>query len=110
LAFHVPGDPFAPYAEGTVIVPTTGDPVVDVSGSHTVIRKATELGNNAPFNTFNFNDPFTAQADLINNGYDGLYPFYTSLSPVQAGPWEWFDSTTTVGIAIALNLGSQAGT
>jgi hypothetical protein len=110
LAFHVPGDPFAPYQEGTVIVPTTGDPVVDVSGSYTVIRKATELGNNGSFNSFNFTDPFTARADLINDGYDGLFPFYTSLSPTQAGPWEWYDSTTTVGTAIALGLGSQAGT
>ena len=109
LAFHVVGDPFAPYAEGTVVVPTTGDPVVDVSGSHTAIRKATELGNNNSFNTFTYNDPFTQRADLINDGYDGLFPFYTSLSPAQAGPWEWFDSTTTVNYAIAYNLGSAAG-
>lgn len=110
LAFHVVGDPFAPYGEGTVVVPTTGDPVVDVSGSHTVIRKATELGNNNSFNTFTYNDPFTSRADLINDGYDGLFPFYTSISPAQAGPWEWYDSTTTVNYAIAYGLGSAAGT
>ena len=110
LAFHVVGDPFAPYGEGTVIVPTTGDPVVDVSGSHTAIRKATELGNNDDFNSFPYNDSFTARADLINDGYDGLFPFYMSISQAQAGPWEWFDSTTTVNYAIAYGLGSAAGT
>lgn len=109
LAFHVPGDPFAPYMEGTVIVPTTGDPVVDVSGSYTAIRKATEFGNNNSFNTFTYNDPFTNRADQINDGYDGLFPFYTSLSPYQAGPWEWYDSTTTVNVAIAIGLGSAIG-
>jgi acetyl esterase/lipase len=110
LAFHVVGDPFAPYGEGTVIVPTTGDPVVDVSGSHTAIRKATELGNNASFNSFNYGDAFTARADLINDGYDGLFPFYMSISQAQAGPWEWFDSTTTVNLAVAYGLGSATGT
>ncbi|CAN5665331.1 hypothetical protein BH11BAC1_BH11BAC1_00190 [soil metagenome] len=110
LAFHVVGDPFAPYGDGTVIVPTTGDPVVDVSGSHTVMRKATELGNNDDFNSFPYNDAFTARADLINDGYDGLFPFYMSISQAQAGPWEWFDSTTTVNYAIAYQLGSAAGT
>ncbi len=110
LAFHVVGDPFAPYKEGTVVVPTTGDPVVDVSGSHTAIRKATEFGNNDDFNSFPYNDAFTTRADLINDGYDGLFPFYMSLSQTQAGPWEWYDSTTTVNYAIAYGLGSAAGT
>ncbi len=110
LAFHVVGDPFAPYTDGTVVVPTTGDPVVDVSGSHTVMRKATELGNNDAFNSYNYGDSFSARADLINDGYDGLFPFYMSISQAQAGPWEWFDSTTTVNYAIAYNLGSTAGT
>ena len=108
VAFHVPSDPFAPYQEGTVIVPTTGDPVVDVSGSYTVIRKATELGNNNPFNSINFNDPYTLRADQVNDGYDGLFPFV--LPGFQAGPWEWFDSTTTVAVANAIGWGSQAGT
>ncbi|MCX6275018.1 MAG: hypothetical protein NTV09_07410 [Bacteroidetes bacterium] len=110
LAFHVVGDPFAPYTDGTVVVPTTGDPVVDVSGSHTAIRLATELGNNDSFNSYSYNDAFTDRADLINDGYDGLFPFYMSISQAQAGPWEWFDSTTTVNYAIAYGLGSAAGT
>jgi hypothetical protein len=110
LGFHVRYDPFAPFYEGTVIVPTTGDPVVDVSGSGTAIRKATEFGNNNAFNTFSYNDPFTIRADAVNLGYDGLFPFYTSASPAQAGPWEWYDSTRTVNVAIALGLGSAAGT
>jgi hypothetical protein len=110
LAFHVAGDPFAPYDSGMVVVPTTGDPVVFVYGSNRVITEATAFGNNDDFNTYPYNDPFTARANAINNGQDGLFPFYMAISQAQAGPWEWFDSTTTVNYAIAYGLGSAAGT
>lgn len=110
LAFHVTGDPFAPYDSGMVVVPTTLDPVVFVYGSKRVMTDATAYGNNDSYNSFPYNDPFTDRADLINNGVDGLFPFYMSISQAQAGPWEWYDSTTTVAAAIAYGLGSAAGT
>ena len=108
VCFHPVTDPFAPYGDGTVIVPTTGDPVVDVSGSQTIVTRANALGNNDCFLSATFTDPFTAAADLNNNGQDGLFPFL--FATPQAGPWEWFDSTTTVQVAIALGLGQAAGT
>ncbi|MFI5220087.1 MAG: T9SS type A sorting domain-containing protein [Bacteroidia bacterium] len=95
VAFHVVGDPFAPYGYGPVIVPTTGDYVVHVSGSSEIIRLATDSGNNNCFNGAGFTDPFTLHANTVNNGYDGLYPFYTN-PMVQSGPWEWFDSLATM--------------
>ena len=108
VAFHVYGDPFAPYGYGPVIVPTTGDYVVHVSGSSEVIRLATLLGNENCFNSAGFTDVYTIHANAMQqalNGnttyYDGLYPFKTNPN-VQAAPWEWFDSTTVVNEANAL--------
>jgi len=100
VALHVLGDPFAPYGNGTVYVP--GNPpqiVVDVSGSGAFIPIANALGNNDCFKNAGFTDPFTLQANTLNGGEEGLYPFATS-PPVQAGPWEWFDSATVVFIAV----------
>ncbi|HNQ13307.1 MAG TPA: T9SS type A sorting domain-containing protein [Bacteroidia bacterium] len=108
VAFHCLGDPFAPYADGPVIVPTTGDFVVDVSGSFTAIKNATLLGNNASFNTAGFTDPYTLRANMLNQGYDGLFPFET-FPPVQSAPWEWFDSTYTVLGAQSVGLSAAQG-
>lgn len=89
VAFHVPSDPFAPYATGTVFVPGTQLAVVEVSGSYDVARKANELGNNDVFVNANISDPFTTAANINNNGYEGLFPFLKT--NLQAGPWEWWD-------------------
>lgn len=99
VAFHVVGDPFAPYGIGNVIVPTTGQFVVQVGGSREAIRLANSLGNNACFSSAGFTDPLTTYANTINEGFEGLYPFRTNPS-IQAGPWEWYDSTTTYSIGI----------
>ena len=80
VAFHVVGDPFAPYGNGPVIVPTTGDFVVNVSGSSVVIAKADSLGNNNCFIPNNFNDVYTQHANAVNGGKEGLYPLYTTMS------------------------------
>jgi hypothetical protein len=37
----------------------------------------------------------TVYANSVNNGNEGLYPFYTN-PIIQSGPWEWYDSTATV--------------
>ncbi len=98
VAFHVIGDPFAPYAVGDVIVPTTGDFVVEVGGSREAIRLANATGNNNCFANAGFTDPLTVYANTINEGFEGLYPLVTD--PLQqAGPWEWYDSLATVAYA-----------
>ncbi|MCY7410932.1 MAG: T9SS type A sorting domain-containing protein [Chitinophagales bacterium] len=107
VCFHVPNDPFAPYKYGAVIVPTTGQFVVNVSGSYDVVRLANQLGNNNSFN-FPFNDPYTTRANQVNDGHYGLFPF-VEIDPSlvipnnpfhgQAGPWEWWDSTALKTIA-----------
>ena len=110
VAFHCVNDPFAPYGNGTVIVPTTGQPVVNVNGSQWIIQRANSLGNNNSFNTAIYNDVFTTRANAINGGQDGLFPLEL-IDPSlvipgdpfhgQAGPWEWYDSTVTVVTAQA---------
>ncbi|MFN8152652.1 MAG: T9SS type A sorting domain-containing protein [Bacteroidia bacterium] len=99
VAFHPVGDPFAPYGIGNVIVPTTGQFVVEVGGSHEVLRLANQLGNNNCFANAGFTDQLTTYANTVNDGYEGLYPLYTNPS-MQAGPWEWYDSTTTYFIGM----------
>ena len=110
VCFHVPGDPFAPYDVGVVVVPTTGDLVVDnVSGAKNIIERTNFYGNNSCFASAGFTDVYTQSANAINNGQEGLYPFYT-VPATQAGPWEWYDSTATVLTAQFLGLPASAGT
>lgn len=107
VAMHVVGDPFAPYSQGIVFVP--GNPpqsVVDVIGSQKIIQFANQYGNNNCFTNAGFQDPYTLAANNYNGGLDGLYPFVT-VPPVQAGPWEWYDSTTVVTGAAALGQNGQ---
>jgi hypothetical protein len=113
VAFHVVNDPFAPYGDGPVFVPTVPPQfVVDVSGSLTVVTKANALGNNNCFRGL-ISDAYTTVANGINNGQDGLFPFLRPTPPVapgEAGPWEWYDSTALVIYANLVGLGSSAGT
>lgn len=89
VAFHCPSDPFAPYGFGQVIVPTTGDFVVEVSGSYDAVRRANILGNNDVFVNASFNDAITQRANMVNDGFEGLFPFV--VPGQQAGPWDWWD-------------------
>ncbi|MEY4594855.1 MAG: hypothetical protein RIQ47_1265 [Bacteroidota bacterium] len=110
VAFHVVGDPFAPFGDGPVYVPTQPPQyVVDVSGSAPVVAKANRIGNNSCFNSAAFSDPYTLQANTVNGGEDGLYPFYTN-PVIQSGPWEWYDSTALVFFAQAIGQPAAAGT
>jgi len=90
ISFHLPTDPFAPYTEGILIVPTTNEQVVEVQGSYLVAKKANELGINDIFVTADFQDPVTAEANTRNDGFEGLYPLIGS-NPLDSGPWEWWD-------------------
>lgn len=108
VAFHVVGDPFAPYGNGPVIVPTTGQFVVNVSGSQYVVTRANAYGNNNCFINAGFTDPYTVQANQANNGEDGLYPLVTSPS-LQAGPWEWFDLPSLQTYATLLGYPASQG-
>jgi hypothetical protein len=104
VSFHCTNDPYGPYANGDVIVPTTGDFVVEVQGSYIVQKHQAMYGNNAVFSNAGLSDAFTNAANTNNDGYNGLYPFLTptpSTSPTGCGmpeeagsPWDWWDNAT----------------
>ena len=105
VGFHCENDPYAPIDTGDVIVPTTGDFVVEVMGSRTIAHYSNAYGNNDVFVQAGFTDDFTTAANVNNSGYEGLYVFKTpapSATPNAFGqleeewgsPWDWWDNVT----------------
>ena len=115
VGFHVVSDPFAPFADGPVIVPTTGDFVVNVSGTYSVVKKANDLGTNAPIADANsdLTNPINAvnkvlsqvpidyRGQAIKLSTDNMFPFV--LPGFQSGPWEWWDKPTLNGVVAFYN-------
>lgn len=91
ISYHVPTDPFAPYTEGILIVPTTGEQVVEVQGSYLVAQRANALGNNDIFELADINDAVTTVADSRNDGLEGLFPLIGTGGPLDSSPWDWWD-------------------
>lgn len=118
LSIHCVRDPFAPFSEGTVIVPTTDEDVVDVQGGNLYIQKAADLGNNAKIKDISSNDPYTASARAhygttveyifpsprneitISATPEGLYPVLLPVASSrlnnQASPWQFWDPNSAV--------------
>ena len=114
VAFHTVFDPFAPYTEGIVIVPTTNEQVVPVQGSNLFMQLVNEYGNNASFAALD-NDVWTTRARSlygttqvhsgstvnINTNVEGHFPFVTTDWPglipgtqEEASPWQWWDQNS----------------
>jgi hypothetical protein len=103
MGFHVTTDPFAPYADGAVIVPVTNQFVVNVSGPRTVVQRANDLGINAVFEQANMEDtPLNDKVaeyknlifeDTVTLATDGVFPFVPASKIIPAsGPWEWWNA------------------
>ncbi len=92
VSLGLPFDPFAPYDFGAVITQTSGDFIINASGSKGIQRRQAFYGNNTPFSSITYSDAYTAQADLNNAGLDGLYPFITTST--EYSPWNYWDFTT----------------
>jgi hypothetical protein len=102
-------DPNAPYMTGAVIVPSTGDFVVEASGSYIVARRndTVTINNNLIFKNSIFSDAYTTHANMLNDGLEGLYPFVTpapganmsctglnqNAQTQQGAPWDWWNTT-----------------
>ena len=105
VSFHCEKDPYGPIDTGDVIVPTTGDFVVEVMGSRT-LQITQSMYNNNPYGAWSWiSDDYTTAANTNNGGYDGLYVFKTpapsttpnafnELEEEQGSPWDWWDNTT----------------
>ena len=100
VSFQGPHDQFAPYTTGVLIVPTTNEPVVEVSGAydvHSEINGYTS-NNNAVFAEIGLPDPAVAYG---NQGWDGLFPVLNNYvdgaptEPFDGAPWQWWDVATT---------------
>lgn len=104
-------DPDAPYGEGSVIVPTTGEFVITAHGSLMVQEKADSLGNNEIFDGLSIllNDSWYENGNGIENavtaGHDDLDGLFGILTPApssdpticgvqteQGAPWDWWDN------------------
>ena len=111
VSFQAPNDPFAPYGTGVLIVPTTNELVVEVSGAlhiHQAINTALSTNNNAVFQALGLEDPISQQAESNGNqGWDGLYPVKSDWvgnspsQPYDSSPWQWFDVATVQAVDAA---------
>ena len=105
ISFQAPADQFAPYTTGVLVVPTTNENVVEVSGAfdiHAEINAQMMPNNNAAYQSLGLSDVYSTQATANGNqGWDGLYPVlndYVDGSPTQpfdGAPWQWWDVATT---------------
>ncbi len=128
VSIHCIRDPFAPFDEGTVVVPTTNENVVDVAGSNEFIQKAVEIGNNDAFKDIpDGQDPFTDRARslygqtfdyiltaqptiTVNPTPEGLFPVLLPINTIggnrftnESGPWDWWDFNTLQAVVAGVN-------
>lgn len=109
VSFQCPSDPFSPYQTGNILALTTGDFILEASGSYDVVRKSYAAGNQNLW-VGGFNDAFTQRANAINDGYEGLFPFITQSN--QSEPWEWWDvncSNNANGLLVNPDMSSAKG-
>ena len=119
---------FAPYGVGDVLVPTTGDFVIEAMGSLVVQEMATAFGNNDVFDgmSVELNDSWygfgNGNENAVTAGHEslpGLFPIVTpapssDMTPcgpyeVQGSPWDWWDNDLYGAIADVYQ-GTPAGT
>lgn len=124
-AVHCPTDPVATYTTGDVAIASIGIVTTDISGSYDVMKKANLLGNNSIFDPVNASaDPYTIAAAAASLSAEGMsdiggtvigvpvanvFPYITG-NPFEASPWDYWDSTTTVNIALGMGLPAAQGT
>ncbi len=128
VSFHAIRDPFAPFGNGTVVVPTTEEDVVDVSGANIFIPQAVNFGNNDAFKDMpSEGDPYTTRArSLYGQTFDyilsaqptitvaqnaeGLFPIVRPINTLsgniftnESGPWDWWDFATFEQVVAGTN-------
>lgn len=111
-------DPDAPYAEGNVIVPTTGEFVIVAHGSQMVQEAVKNYGNNDVFEGLSTTltdatyDNGNGAENAAIAGHDDLPGLFGIITPapaaeptvcgfqtVQNAPWDWWDNLTYTTIA-----------
>lgn len=120
VSFHTVFDPFAPFTEGIVIVPTTQEQVVEVQGGNLFMGMVNGFGNNSSFVNLNDEDPFTVRARslygttqvhgdvsvTINSNGEGLFPMVRPMHAPpfseEASPWQWWDPSSPIAQTVVL--------
>lgn len=116
---HCPGDAFAPFFVGNVVVPTTGAIVIDqAAGTRGFVEKVNGVGANDIFNVLdNTTDPLKPFMDAFNQidimwgpltiklGVPHMYPFVRPLG--EGSPWDWWGLQDLEGLVDIIN--SQTG-
>lgn len=89
VSFHGQSDLLTPYGTATTIVSATGDPIIELSGSNDVSRRA---GNTNIQNKITpvvpFTDSYTSVAQT-RTSFKGLFPFPGTQNGFE--PWSWYD-------------------
>ncbi|HKK89329.1 MAG TPA: hypothetical protein VJ917_10800 [Saprospiraceae bacterium] len=117
--FHCLRDPFAPWFRGIVIVPTTRENVVEVSGTREAVQMANDRGNNTVLEGIPAAiDPIQPIVDVLSGipvDYNGFQTtlatnnMYTFITPdLQGSPWDWWDLNVIRAKVAAINM--QFGT
>lgn len=111
LSVQSPFDQFAPYDDAVLIVPTTGDPIVQVQGALAIGRAQEAAGTNQIWKDAVFNDVYTQTA--IDNSataghpyYEGTFPFIrpvNSLGIDEGVVMNWWDENALSPIGLPWN-------
>ncbi len=103
VSFHGENDPLTPYGTAVVIVSSTQQAVVEVSGSFSISSAANRLGlQDKLVPTVPFTDSYTQVAEG-RTSFEGLFPFPGAARENGYEPWSWYDpnnpniDTATVG-------------
>jgi len=89
ISVQSPFDIFAPYGDAVLIVPTTGDPIVQVQGASIYQPKLQQLEINTIFNDYIFTDETTQEA--MDNSATAGHPYYEGLYP-------WIAPANSIGL------------
>ena len=84
LSVQSPFDMFAPYDDAVLIVPTTGDPIVQVQGALAIGVAQEASGVNQLWKNATFNDAITQAA--VDNSATAGHPYYEGTFPFIRPP------------------------
>ncbi len=127
IAFQTIRDPFAPFEQGVVKVPTTNGSVVEAFGANTFIKMANNYGNNDVYRNLSISDSYTTAAESrygmtyqyflpvpndsiqVKEDMDGMFPFLLPLAASrfenQGSPWDWWDPNSTIAQTVVAVVG-----
>lgn len=117
MGYHVVTDPFAPFGDGPVIVPTTQEFVVNVSGTRTAVEKCNDLGiNDVMEDVLTIPSPLTSYVNALKPipfqfpgqapttlGEDHVYPFIPPNFRLESGPWDWWSKPLLDAVIAGVN-------